>query len=160
MSKKIRTNANISKIATRLSEQVELWRPLVRYDPTSRFYARLAHEPDFEAWLLTWVPGQGTDWHDHGGSAGAFVTVQGTLSERIADVSVDGPPRIVPQTAQLEVGTLRSFGTKHLHRVTNNGLEPAVSIHVYSPALTEMNRYEEHDHLLEHVDSSLVGSDW
>lgn len=160
MSKKIRTNPNISQIATRLSEQVELWRPLVRYDPASRFYARLAHEPDFEAWLLTWVPGQGTDWHDHGGSAGAFVTVQGTLSERVADVSVAGPPRIVPQTAQLEVGTLRSFGTKHLHRVTNNGLESAVSIHVYSPALTEMNRYEEHGQVLEHVDSSLVGADW
>ena len=37
-----------------------------------------------EAWLLTWLPGQGTDWHDHGGSAGAFVVVQGALVEGTA----------------------------------------------------------------------------
>ena len=36
-------------------------------------------------------------------------------------------------------GALRAFGTKHIHKVTNNGLEPAVSVHVYSPALVEMN---------------------
>jgi len=35
--------------------------PLVAYDPVARYYVRLAREPEFEAWLLTWLPGQGTD---------------------------------------------------------------------------------------------------
>lgn len=45
-------------LATRLSEQRSLWQPLVEYDPSSRYYARLAATRDHEAWLLTWLPGQ------------------------------------------------------------------------------------------------------
>ena len=60
------------EVLTRLAEQRVLWEPLIKFDPVSRHYARLASERGFEAWLLTWVPGQGTDWHDDGGSAGDF----------------------------------------------------------------------------------------
>ncbi len=77
MSKKNRVPVNLVQLATQLAAQTSLWEPLVDYDPVSRYYARLARESDFEAWLLTWVPGQGTEWHDHGGSAGAFITVRG-----------------------------------------------------------------------------------
>ena len=45
----------------------------------------------------------------------------------------DGPPRVVPGIRELPVGALRPFGTKHIHKVTNNDLEPAVSLHVYAP---------------------------
>jgi len=83
-TRKTRPRHNLVEIATRLAGQHEVWEPLVRYDPISRYYARLANEPDFEAWLLTWVPGQGTDWHDHGGSGGAFVVLQGALVEGTA----------------------------------------------------------------------------
>ena len=55
-------------------------------DPVDRYYVRLARQREFEAWLLTWLPGQGTDWHDHGGSAGAFMTLRGVLTERHAEV--------------------------------------------------------------------------
>jgi hypothetical protein len=74
MPKKNRNPVNIVKIATSLANQRALWKPLVSYDPVARYYVRLAREQDFEAWLLTWLPGQGTAWHDHGGSAGAFIT--------------------------------------------------------------------------------------
>ena len=87
MSKKNRVPVNLVQLATQLAAQTSLWEPLVDYDPVSRYYARLARESDFEAWLLTWVPGQGTEWHDHGGSAGAFITVRGVLTEEHAVVS-------------------------------------------------------------------------
>lgn len=160
MSRTNRSPVTLSAIATRLAEQTELWQPLIEFDPVSRYYARLAREPDFEAWLLTWVPGQGTDWHDHGGSAGAFVTVQGTLTEQAAMVRPDGPPRIVPAARELSAGTLRQFGRKHLHRVTNNDLAPAVSVHVYAPALVEMNQYRPDGDLLRLTESQLVGQHW
>jgi len=160
MSKKQRARINLAHIATRLSEQRALWQPLVRYDPVSRYYARLASEPDFEAWLLTWVPGQGTEWHDHGGSAGAFITLQGTLTELHATVSPGQSPRIDPVARQLTAGSLRPFGTKHVHKVTNNDVEPAVSLHVYSPALIEMNQYAPRGDVLDLVTSQLVGVNW
>ena len=160
MSRNNRSPVPLSAIATRLAEQQELWQPLIEFDPVSRYYARLAREADFEVWLLTWVPGQGTDWHDHGGSAGAFVTLQGTLTERTAMVRPDGPPKIAPVARELSAGTLRQFGTKHVHRVTNNDLVPAVSLHVYAPALLEMNQYRPEGDLLHLSESQLVGLNW
>ncbi len=35
-------------------------------------------------WLLSWLPGQRTGFHDHGSSGGAFTVVQGCLRERAA----------------------------------------------------------------------------
>jgi hypothetical protein len=61
MSKKNRSPINLVKIATGLANQRALWEPLVSYDPVARYYVRLAREQEFEAWLLTWLPGQGTD---------------------------------------------------------------------------------------------------
>jgi hypothetical protein len=51
-----------------------------RWDPAHRWYHRLNAQPDHEAWLLTWR--SGTDLHDHGPSAGAFVVVTGELAGR------------------------------------------------------------------------------
>ncbi|MFP5283175.1 MAG: cysteine dioxygenase [Actinomycetes bacterium] len=155
-----RTPVDLAATALRLAGHSTLWQSLVSYDPTARYYTRLASEPTYEAWLLTWLPGQGTDWHDHGGSAGAFVTLRGTLTEEQAAVSPFSPPRVLAQRRQLADGALRTFGAKHLHRVTNAGTEPAVSLHVYAPALAEMNTYTAQGKELVLVESQLVGVDW
>ncbi len=159
-ARKTRAHTNLPELALGLARLESLWRPLIQYDPVSRYYARLASEPHFEAWLLTWVPGQGTEWHDHGGSAGAFVTLQGTLTERHATVAPDQPPRIEPTSRRLAAGAVRPFGTKHVHQVTNQDLEPAVSLHVYAPALVEMNHYEAEGDRLKLVASQLEGVNW
>jgi predicted metal-dependent enzyme (double-stranded beta helix superfamily) len=159
MSKKNRSPINLVKIATGLANQRALWEPLVSYDPVARYYVRLAREQEFEAWLLTWLPGQGTDWHDHGGSAGAFITLRGVLTERHAEVGY-GPPRIVPGGRELVSETLRPFGSRHVHEVTNHGVEPAVSVHVYAPSLVEMHYYEVRGDLLHMANSQLVGVNW
>jgi predicted metal-dependent enzyme (double-stranded beta helix superfamily) len=150
---------DLAATATRLADTPTLWEPLVDYDPVSRYYARLALTAQHEAWLLTWVPGQGTDWHDHGGSAGAFVVVRGALTEEHARLQPDGSA-VVSSTRSLATGTLRPFGTRHIHRVTNTGLEPAVSIHVYAPALTRMNGYVREGDRLRLVESRLAGVSW
>ena len=157
---KLRVPVDLSAIATRLAGQSRLWSPLIKFDPLSRYYVRLASEPDYEAWLLTWVPGQGTDWHDHGGSAGAFSVLSGTLTEESAAVTPDADARVLPDPRRLVTGTLRSFGRKHVHRVTNQEWEPAVSVHVYAPALAEMNGYVREGDRLRLASSSLVGVNW
>jgi predicted metal-dependent enzyme (double-stranded beta helix superfamily) len=143
-----------------LAANRSLWERLVRWDATSRYYTRLAAESDYEAWLLTWLPGQSTDWHDHGGSAGAFVVLQGVLTERRAVVSPDAPPRIVLSAQQYAAEALRPFGAKHIHRVANDGLAPAISLHVYSPGLVEMNYYQARAGLLLLAESKLAGVNW
>jgi hypothetical protein len=68
-------------IATRFAAAPEQWPVAPRFTPVSRWYERLHVAEDHEVWLLTWLPGQGTDLHDHGGSWGAFVVIAGTLTE-------------------------------------------------------------------------------
>ena len=68
-------------VARRWAAVPAAWPVPPRFDPAQRWYARLAAPADHEVWLLTWLPGQHTDLHDHGGSAGAFVVVSGCLIE-------------------------------------------------------------------------------
>jgi predicted metal-dependent enzyme (double-stranded beta helix superfamily) len=149
-----------TQFLTQLAEQRRLWEPLIEFDPRSRHYVRLAAEPDVEAWLLTWLPGQGTEWHDHGGSAGAFLPVRGALTERQAMVQRDGPPRIRSEARTVPTGLLRPFGAKHVHRVTNEGVVPAVSLHAYAPALVEMNEYAADGDRLRLVAAQRAGQSW
>jgi len=159
-----RISVDLADRARRLARQRTLWHGRVDFDPITRYYARLLADDDHEAWLLTWLPGQGTPWHDHGGSAGSFVVLQGVLTEEVAGYrSAEdlGDVRRVPGPGSLlSPGDQRTFGTRHLHRVTNAGSDPAVSLHVYAPKLTSMTNYRSNDGVLEVDEQEQVGVDW
>lgn len=122
------------------AQRPELWRPYVEFTAPERFYRRLEVTANHEVWLLSWLPGQGTDVHDHGGASGAFTVVEGTLTERAFPLAV--PPG-APSRLALHTDATRSFGPRHIHQVTNSGTRPAVSIHAYSPALSTMSYYDQ-----------------
>ncbi|GHD64169.1 cysteine dioxygenase [Streptomyces mirabilis] len=103
------------------------WEHLVQYDATSRWYRRLRTGPGYEVWLLSWVPGQGSGLHDHGRSSGVLTVLEGVLTERTER-----------DTRALGAGSQRVFAPGYIHEVVNDSLEPAVSLHVYYPGLTEM----------------------
>jgi predicted metal-dependent enzyme (double-stranded beta helix superfamily) len=113
------------------------WSALVRYTEDERWYHRLQRGENHEVWLLSWLPGQRTGFHDHCGSSGAFAVVQGELRER---TPAAGRPR--PVSAVFPAGRARSFGPRYVHEVVNESAAPAVSIHAYSPPLAGMRRYE------------------
>jgi predicted metal-dependent enzyme (double-stranded beta helix superfamily) len=113
------------------------WSALVRYTEGERWYHRLERGDNYEVWLLSWLPGQRTGFHDHCGSSGAFAVVQGELRER---TPAAGRPQ--PVSAAFRAGRARSFGPRHVHEVVNKSAAPAVSIHAYSPPLAGMRRYE------------------
>jgi rhodanese-related sulfurtransferase/quercetin dioxygenase-like cupin family protein len=108
------------------------WLDRVRLRAEGRWYERLYHGPEYDIWVISWLPGQSTGFHDHGASSGAFVVATGVLEERC----VGEPAR------EIRPGELRSFGSDYKHDVRNDSLAPAVSIHAYSPPLDEMNEYE------------------
>jgi predicted metal-dependent enzyme (double-stranded beta helix superfamily) len=127
----------LAQIVQQIAERPDLWRPLVQFEADERFYVRLAADDEHEVWLLTWLPGQQTGFHDHGDSRGAFMVASGSLTERAA---VQGRPE--PRSRKLRSGEVRSFGTRYVHDVRNDAIEPAVSIHAYSPPLSSMRRFE------------------
>ncbi len=70
--------------------------------------------------------------HDHGESAGAFVVAMGILEEH----------RAGEQPLVIHPGKPRAFSRDYAHDVRNASFAPAISIHAYSPPLTDMNEYE------------------
>jgi hypothetical protein len=44
--------------------------------------------------------------------------------------------------APVNAGQIRSFGPEYIHDVRNTSAAVAVSVHAYSPPLTEMTRYD------------------
>jgi predicted metal-dependent enzyme (double-stranded beta helix superfamily) len=127
----------LAQIVRRVAGQPELWDSQVRYSAGERFYVRLEQGDGYEVWLLTWLPGQQTGFHDHGESSGAFLVVSGGLTETAV---VTGKPEPLGRT--LPPGTARLFGPHYVHDVRNDSTEPAVSIHAYSPPLSSMRRFE------------------
>ncbi|HEX3815213.1 MAG TPA: cysteine dioxygenase family protein [Mycobacteriales bacterium] len=114
----------------------EQWRQHVRFDPVSRYFHLLRSDDVVDIWLLTWLPGQATDLHDHGGSAAAIQVVQGNLHERHADHS----GRLDDHS--LALGSTHWLAPDAVHDVYNVDAPPAVSIHAYSPPLRSMTFYQ------------------
>ena len=86
-------------------------------------------------WLLSWLPGQGTPPHDHGGAAGAFTVLVGELAETYRYPS--GPIRNQLHTRAAGLG----FGAGRAHLVQNLGPAKAASVHASSPPLVPTREY-------------------
>jgi predicted metal-dependent enzyme (double-stranded beta helix superfamily) len=128
--------ARLAQLTLRIADDPGQWLSLVRFQAGPRWYLRLAQDDEHEIWLLSWLPGQQTGFHDHGASAGAFAVARGCLSEQAAP---GGRPD--PRVRTLVAGTVRSFGPDYAHDVANQSAQPAVSVHAYSPPLSSMRRY-------------------
>jgi predicted metal-dependent enzyme (double-stranded beta helix superfamily) len=167
-----RRPSGAAALAVALTLRTELWAPLVEYRDESRWThlvdpadAAAVLDPSLHAdlagaqiWLLSWLPGQGTDLHDHGSSAGAFAVARGTLTERVVAARPRRPAH--QSTTDLAAGRVRWFGPHYVHQVTNGLDEPAVSLHVYAPALRWMNTYRVEHGALVRTGTERAGVDW
>ena len=121
----------LAEQARALAARPEEWLSRVRLSAEGRWYERIHRADDHEIWLISWLPGQATGFHDHGESAGAFAVALGGLEE----YDIAGSRAVA-------AGQVRGFGPGYVHDVRNLAAAPAVSVHVYSPPLAVMNRYE------------------
>ena len=137
-----RRAASLSGVVRSLASCQEAWIERVRFAADRRWYERLYAGPDHDVWVITWMPGQSTGFHDHGLSSGAYCVVHGALE----DHRPGQPPRF------LSAGEVEAFGSNLVHDVRNASSAPAISLHAYSPALIEMQHYE-----LDGVDLRPVG---
>jgi rhodanese-related sulfurtransferase/mannose-6-phosphate isomerase-like protein (cupin superfamily) len=126
-----RTPEELANIVTLFASSDD-WIEKVRLRTERRWYERLYHGTDYDIWVISWLPGQSTGFHDHGASSGAFVVATGILEER----------RPGERTRVIHPDQPCSFGPDYTHDVRNVSLAPAISIHAYSPPLSEMTEYE------------------
>ena len=130
-------------LAARVAES-GLWRD-VTLTPTesrTRAYGLLYEDERIEVWLLSWLPGHSTGFHDHGESNVGFSVAQGSLVEQY--LCFAEPPR----QATLVVGDSRAAGCDYIHCLEWEAGEPALSVHVYSPPLSVVGQYRVDDGVL------------
>jgi predicted metal-dependent enzyme (double-stranded beta helix superfamily) len=135
----ILTPQELAAEVRRLTSSPAEWVARVRLDPEGRWYEQIHMGDTYELWLISWLPGQYTGFHDHGGANGAFGVVWGQLDEHtVAEGAVESAGRPVTQ------GAVRSFGPRYIHDVRNaeTASSVAVSVHAYSPPLSAMTRYD------------------
>jgi Cysteine dioxygenase type I len=130
----------LADVVRRLAASSAEWMTRVRLNPTARWYERIHLDDSHEVWVISWLPGQYTGFHDHGGSAGAFAVVLGTLMERrVAGGALTGQVLTKPVGA----GGSRAFGPRYIHDLRNaTAASVAVTVHAYSPPIPQMTRYE------------------
>src|SRR5215471_11444931 len=101
------------------------WASRVRLDPEGRWYERIHLSERHELWLISWLPGQATGFHDHGEASGAFSVVWGALNERVVVRS-----GVKPAGRPVSQGVVRAFGPRYIHDVRNVSADSvAVSVH-------------------------------
>ena len=110
-------------------------REVLRFDSEQRWWARLALTHGVELWLLSWLPGQHTKPHDHGGASGSFTVLRGELLEEYRYPG--GPIR----RRSHGTGEGLGFGAGRAHQVTGADRGPAASVHAYSPPLVPTREY-------------------
>jgi hypothetical protein len=131
------TPAECEWVARRIAGTRSLWQDveLTKTETRTRSYAPLHEDEHVEVWLLGWLPGHSTGYHDHGESSVGFCVTRGTLVEyqlRMADR---------PLERRLRTGDARSAGCDYIHCLQWDAGEPALSVHVYSPPLGVVGQY-------------------
>ncbi len=114
-----------------------LWRDYVAVCEDYRDY-RLVYENDFiDVWVLSWLPGQETGFHDHDLSEVGICVAAGMIREH--HMHLDRPATCQVMTpGQEQEGPLG-----YIHRVEHWDGVPAVSVHAYSPPLAWVGQYRE-----------------
>lgn len=131
------TGVELARLVDQLARHPQLWQPLARHDTERRWWARLHWSPTVEVWLLGWQAGQATDFHDHGGSSGAFTVTDGELTELHGTVERWRGGR----WRTWRPGRVAGFGPGYVHDLHRRGDGPATSLHAYSPPLRTMTFY-------------------
>jgi hypothetical protein len=135
-----RTDASLLEVAAGLAATASLLGTPAPPPATKRSWVRLCSTDDFDAWLISWPPGDAVEFHDHGESAGAFVVLHGALVE-VEPGGMAGAQCRRP----LPSGARRAVPRGAVHDVVNESSASALSVHVYAPPLHAMTFYDPHD---------------
>ena len=74
--------AELEQVAIAIRDRPELWEPLLVVDAHRRRYRLLYEDERTDIWVLCWMPGQSTGFHDHDVSDVGIAIARGAIVER------------------------------------------------------------------------------
>lgn len=95
---------------------------------------------------MCWAPGQESAFHGHEGSKCFVKVLQGNLIEQqIPYPNQTTPSSSISQKTLSENDVTYIDDSIGLHKVTNNSLLPAITLHIYLPAYTKARIFDAQD---------------
>jgi predicted metal-dependent enzyme (double-stranded beta helix superfamily) len=125
----------LGALVASIAERRDLWTPLVVSDRLRRRYRLMFEDERLDVWVLSWMPGQATGYHDHADSNVALTALRGSVLERRLRAGKESVEQ------WLRPGVLRKGPAGYIHSVAHGAGEPAVTLHAYSPPLVEVGQY-------------------
>jgi quercetin dioxygenase-like cupin family protein len=126
---------DLEQVAIAIRDRPELWEPLLVVDAHRRRYRLLYEDERTDIWVLCWMPGQSTGFHDHDHSDVGIAIARGMIVERQLRLPTGAT------ALELEPGDTRQGPAGYIHSVAHGAGAPAVSIHCYSPPLMKVGQY-------------------
>jgi hypothetical protein len=126
---------DLERIAIAVRDRPELWEPLLVIDAHRRRYRLLFEDERTDIWVLCWMPGQSTGFHDHDISHVGIAIAKGMIVERQLRLPTGAT------SLELRPGDTRQGPAGYIHSVAHGEGAPAVSIHCYSPPLMKVGQY-------------------
>ena len=111
------------------------WRDEVTHDPTERQYARVLSTENVEVWVVAWMEGHDTGFHDHDDSAAAIAVLEGAVIDERLTLGASLATRH-------GAGAIFTVEPAAIHRVHHTAVEPSLTLHAYSPPLARVGTYE------------------
>jgi predicted metal-dependent enzyme (double-stranded beta helix superfamily) len=125
----------LEQVAMAIRDRPELWEPLLVVDAHRRRYRLLFEDERTDIWVLCWMPGQSTGFHDHDVSDVGIAIARGMIVERQLKLPTGAT------ALELRQGDMRQGPAGYIHSVAHGEGAPAVSIHCYSPPLMKVGQY-------------------
>ncbi|KAK3318684.1 RmlC-like cupin domain-containing protein [Apodospora peruviana] len=128
-----------------------LTRLMAEYDSNPEEWSRFAMDDAHQAYtrnlvdegngksnllVLVWSPGKGSPIHDHGKAHCLMKILRGNLTETryaFPDKGKEGPMKVISEKVHEENKVAYMADELGVHRVSNQGSDFAVSLHLYTP---------------------------
>ena len=115
----------LEQIAIAIRDRPELWEPLLVIDPTHRRYRLLYEDERTDIWVLCWMPGQSTGFHDHDISDVGLAIARGMVVERQLQLPTGAT------ALELRPGDTRRGPAGYVHSVAHGEDEPLMKVGQY-----------------------------
>ena len=116
--------------------------PHVMFSTDGYVRRRLMVTEDWGVLLLCWLPGQRTPIHDHGASCGFALGLMGQLTESLYRWNGEGRPMDSLVDRPMGSDGIAIERSDTIHMVSNRGVVPALSLHMYSPPLAVFDTFD------------------
>ena len=145
--------ADLKELLWRLDIREEDIQPYLQFDASTYQRNEVVKTDHFEMLFLCFEAGQRTPIHDHAGSACAVKVVRGTGTETLFETSIEGGWLFASDSRELPAGGVVGSFDMDTHQLSNlqSSGKQLVTLHIYSPPLTQVGNYSMIDNSVKQV---------